>query len=56
MIYYGSEAMLTDEQSRKRKRHHRDEDNEMQDGAEPIREEEPVDKLANATTLYVGNL
>lgn len=53
-----SAATLTDEQNRKRKRHGRDEDQEMQDGADGAREEQPdfVDKLATATTLYVGNL
>lgn len=53
-----SEARLTSEQTRKRKRHHRDEDHEMQGGEDGGREKtpEPVDKLANATTLYVGNL
>lgn len=53
---FNPKPLLTDGQTRKRKRHHRDEDHDMQEGAEPIREEEPTDKLANATTLYVGNL
>ena len=51
-------AELTPLQSRKRRRHNRDDDQDMQDGPEIMRERtpEPVDKLANATTLYVGNL
>jgi hypothetical protein len=45
---------LTTCQSRKRKRHGRDEDEDMDGGRQKT--PDPLDKLANATTLYVGNL
>ena len=45
---------LTPCQSRKRKRHGRDEDDDMDGGRQ--KSPDPLDKLANATTLYVGNL
>jgi hypothetical protein len=41
-------------QSRKRKRHGRDDDDDMDGGRQKT--PESLDKLANATTLYVGNL
>jgi len=45
---------LTPYQSRKRKRHGRDDDEDMDGGRQKT--PDPLDKLANATTLYVGNL
>src|SRR5579871_3785180 len=46
---------LTSYQSRKRKRHGRNDDDEDMDGVRQ-KTPDPLDKLANATTLYVGNL